>query len=131
NTQPAALEKPIEYQADKVMTFAIRSLTERQSVITERELMDVAMKHGYGRLTLDDIRAARERAITSGNLIKEEATYAAATTNKKQQNVAMTREQWVTELVKAGRNKDEARKLVDKGITNGRLVQQKPRFTTQ
>ena len=37
----------------------------------------------------------------------------------------MTREQWVTELVKAGRNKDEARKLVDKGsITNGRLVQQ-------
>ncbi|EPO2651159.1 MobF family relaxase, partial [Escherichia coli] len=78
NTQPAALEKPIEYQADKVMTFAIRSLTERQSVITERELMDVAMKHGYGRLTLDDIRAARERAITSGNLIKEEATYAAA-----------------------------------------------------
>ncbi|WP_231219670.1 hypothetical protein, partial [Salmonella enterica] len=62
NTQPAALEKPIEYQADKVMTFAIRSLTERQSVITERELMDVAMKHGYGRLTLDDIRAARERA---------------------------------------------------------------------
>ncbi|MBL7324926.1 hypothetical protein INQ16_25135, partial [Escherichia coli] len=131
NTQPAALEKPIEYQADKVMTFAIRSLTERQSVITERELMDVAMKHGYGRLTLDDIRAARERAITSGNLIKEEATYAAATTNKKQQNVAMTREQWVTELVKAGRSKDEARKLVDKGITNGRLVQQKPRFTTQ
>lgn len=82
NTQPAALEKPIEYQADKVMTFAIRSLTERQSVITERELMDVAMKHGYGRLTLDDIRAARERVITSGNLIKEEATYAAATTNK-------------------------------------------------
>ena len=44
--------------------------------------MDVAMKHCYGRLTLDDIRAARERAITSGNLIKEEATYAAATTNK-------------------------------------------------
>ncbi len=43
----------------------------------------------------------------------------------------MTREQWVTELVKAGRSKDEARKLVDKGITNGRLVQQKPRFTTQ
>ena len=42
----------------------------------------------------------------------------------------MTREQWVTELVKAGRSKDEARKLVDKGITNGRLVQ-KPRFTTQ
>ncbi|WP_244539858.1 MobF family relaxase [Pseudomonas aeruginosa] len=70
------IEKPLEYRADQVIEFAIKSLTERQAVIGQKELMDTALRHGYGALTIDDVRAGIERRAASGHLIREEPLYA-------------------------------------------------------
>lgn len=131
NSRPSPqVEKPLEFHADKAMQFAIKHTTERNSIVSEKELMSAAIKQGYGRLTIDDIRAARERAIKSGGLIQEVPLYKAASANKKS-DIAMNRQEWVDQLVKNGKSKQIAQQIVDRGIAQGRLVKQGPRFTTQ
>ncbi|WP_116893114.1 MobF family relaxase [Pseudomonas savastanoi] len=142
-TPSPQFEKPLEWHADKTLEFAIQSLTERKAVITEKELMDTAMKHGFGRLNVDDIRAGIERRQESGHLIKEEPLYSSAKaendkagkTRKGAENPAkapalLSRKEWVDQLVKSGRARSEAVKLVDSGIKSGRLKKGDARFTT-
>ena len=128
------LEKPLEYHADKVLEFAIKSLTERQSIIGERELMQVALKHGFGRLSVDDVRAAMARRVESGHLIQEQPLYVSRNPSDRSKAVKdapqLSKAEWVSELVKAGRSRSEAARLVSEGISKGRLESVEPRFTT-
>lgn len=131
NSRPSPqVEKPLEFHADKAMQFAIKHTTERNSIVSEKDLMSAAIKQGYGRLTVDDIRDARDRAIKSGGLIEEVPVYKAGSANKKN-DVALNRQEWINELVKSGKSKEIAKQIVDRGIKQGRLVKQAPRFTTQ
>ncbi|EPN9162956.1 MobF family relaxase [Escherichia coli] len=131
NSRPSPqVEKPLEFHADKAMQFAIKHTTERNSVVSEKELMDAAIKQGYGRLGIDGIRAARDRAIKAGGLIEEVPMYKAGSANKKA-DIAMSRQEWIDQLVKNGKGKQVAQQIVDRGIAQGRLVKQAPRFTTQ
>ncbi|UNW14443.1 relaxase domain-containing protein (plasmid) [Xanthomonas phaseoli pv. phaseoli] len=48
---PKEIEKPLEHHADKAVQFAIKSLTERNAIVKESALLEVALTHGFGRLT--------------------------------------------------------------------------------
>ncbi|OXC78022.1 MobF family relaxase [Caballeronia sordidicola] len=140
-TKAPQLEKPLAHHADQIVKFGIKSLTERQSIITAQELMEVSLRHGYGILSSDDVRAAIDRAGKGGHLIKEEALFtsmnpakdARSTTAKPVSAPAptpMSRADWVSSLVRAGKTRDEAAALVAKGIERGRLKPGDERFTT-
>ncbi|ECO7278092.1 conjugative relaxase [Salmonella enterica] len=131
NSRPSPqVEKPLEFHADKAMQFAIKHTTERNSVVSEKELMNAAIKQGYGRLGIDDIRQARDRVIKSGGLIEEVPLYKAGSASKKA-DVAMSRQEWIDQLMASGKSRQTAQQIVDRGIDQGRLVKQEPRFTTQ
>ncbi|UUF00607.1 relaxase domain-containing protein (plasmid) [Xanthomonas hortorum pv. pelargonii] len=72
---PKEIEKPLEHHADKAVQFAIKSLTERNAIVKQSELVEVALTHGFGRLTTDDVRAALDRAARSGHLIRDLPVY--------------------------------------------------------
>lgn len=142
-TPSPQLDKPLEWHADKTLEFAIQSLTERKAVITEKELMETAMKHGFGRLNAEDIRAGIERRQDSGHLIKEEPLYSAgnaendkagkakkAADKPSKAPVLLSRKEWIDQLVKSGRTRSEATKLVEGGIKSGRLKKGEARYTT-
>jgi len=134
------MEKPLEYRADQVVEFAIKSLTERHAVVTEKELMNTALRHGYGVLTVDDVRAGIERRVESGHLIREEPLYSSENPVEKQSSKAadkaanqpaqLSRKEWADSLQRAGKTRSEAARLVEEGIRTGRLRQSMPRFTT-
>ncbi len=128
------LEQPLEHHADQIVKFGIRSLTERQSIITGKELMDVSLRHGYGRLSSADVRAAIDRAGTGGHLIKEEPLYTSMNPAKdarsSAETPAMSRVGWINSLVRAGKTREQAALLVKQGIEQGRLKPGDERFTT-
>lgn len=102
--------------------------------------MDTALRHGYGALTIDDVRAGIERRAASGHLIREEPLYSSqnpadgkkgkAAEKARQEAPQLSRKEWVANLVRAGKSRSEAARLVDEGIRTGRLRQGESRFTT-
>jgi conjugative relaxase-like TrwC/TraI family protein len=137
------IEQPLEYHADQTVRFAIKRLTERQAIVTGDELLAVALKHGYGRLSATDIRAAIDRAKDGGHLIKEATLYRSMNPARKDakegkdakakaapEDPAFTREQWIAELMTGHRTREQARAIVDSGIAKGRLQATGTRYTT-
>ncbi|SAL07121.1 ATPase AAA [Caballeronia calidae] len=134
------IEKPLQYHADQTVRFAIKRLTERQAIVTGEELLAVALKHGYGRLSVTDIRAAIGRAKDGGHLIKEDTLYRSLNPARKNgkrakaeaapEGPALTREQWIAELMTGNRTREQAKAIVDSGITKGRLQDTGSRYTT-
>jgi hypothetical protein len=57
--------------ARRSVRFAVAHLTERQAVVSERELLDVALKHAVGRATLRDVEREVGRQVSIGFLIRE------------------------------------------------------------
>jgi len=139
-TRAPQIEKPLEYHADQTVRFAIRSLTERQAIVTGEALLAVAMKHGYGRLSASDIRAAIDRAKDGGHLIKEDTLYRSMNPARRDGKdarakaapgePALTREQWIAELTTGNRTREQAKAIVDSGIAKGRLQGTGTRYTT-
>jgi len=131
NSAPQQFEKPIEHQADKALSFAIKSLSERSAIMSDKEIVNVALKHGYGSLALNDIRDAQARALQRGHLIREETVYESGKSTQKDPIAPMTKTQWAQSLASTGVSPEEAKRLVRAGIDSGRLKEVEPRFTTQ
>jgi len=128
---PLEIAQPLETYADKALQFAIKTLTERSAIVSDKDLIGAALRHGYGRLSSEDVRAALQRAMRTGHLIREEPVYASLNPAKgDEQMAALTRRQWVDALARAGKSRGEAAKLVDMGIQRGRLKAGDARFTT-
>ena len=115
--------------ARRSVRFAIAHLTERQAIIEERELLDVALKHAVGVATLRDVVREIERLRETGFLIAEAPLYRPA--DAPSRAVGQARGAWVTALVELGSTREQARSRVDADIANGRLVPVERRFTTQ
>ncbi|CAB3802729.1 ATP-dependent RecD-like DNA helicase [Paraburkholderia ultramafica] len=115
--------------AERAVRFAVNHLTERQAVITERELIDVAMKHGVGNVRMKQVDAEIRRQTKSGFLIRETPLFRPAADN----GVAavQTRSGWIATLTKTGMVREAARARVDSAIREGRLLAVDGRFTTQ
>ena len=118
---------PAEEAATQSLKYAIEHLTERQSIVFERELMDVALQHAVGRAKWTELDKEITRKIESGELIQEAPTYHSS----EEMNVApLTRNQWVDSLVKTGTSQHQAKKEINEAIFQGMLVQSETRFTT-
>jgi phage I-like protein len=115
--------------ARRGVRYAIHHLTERQAIVTERELLDVALKHVVGRATLRDVEREVDRQVASGNLIRESSLYRLA--DQPEPKPPRTRSAWVAVVAAAGFSRKEARQHVDAGIANGRFVEAERRYTTQ
>lgn len=121
--------------ADRCVDFAIKSLTERETIVSHHHVLGTATNHGYGLISAGDAEAAINRKIAKGELIKEAQVYHATSgegkaQGKLNQGPGLTRREWIQELEQLGREKAEARRLVDIGIKEGRLVKGKQRYTT-
>jgi len=121
--------------------FAIKSLTERNSIVTQDELVAVALPHGFGLVTFDDVITGIENRVKAGHLIVEEPRYrsvadgvkktpAEKSGKVKSNPVMLTKSEWIDNLVKSGKPREAAIHLVEKGIRIGRLKSVGPRYTT-
>lgn len=124
---PVAL--PAGWAADKALRYAVNHLTERQAVVSERSLVDTAMKHAVGVVGLKDLHAAIDQQVAKGYLIKEAPMYRPA--DQMGGAGGQTRQAWVAELVSKGQPREVAAGRVDEAIARGGLVPVEARYTTQ
>jgi conjugative relaxase-like TrwC/TraI family protein len=68
--QDIALSK----EAMSSLKFAIRHLIERQAVIPEKDLLNMALKHGGGKSRSEDIQEALQHFLKNGKLIEANLT---------------------------------------------------------
>jgi ATP-dependent exoDNAse (exonuclease V) alpha subunit len=116
-------------EARRGVRFAIAHLTERQAIVEEHELLDVALKHAVGRATLSDIRREVDRKVTSGHLIRESPLYTLA--DQPAATKPTSRAAWTEVLAERGVDRGVARRRVDEAIESGQLVPAERRYTTQ
>ena len=113
--------------ARRSVRFALAHLTERQAIVEEGKLLEVALKHVVGHARLADVRREIERLSQTGYLVPETPLFRLADGPPP----GRTKSAWVAEAVLQGRSKGEARAQVDAEIRSGRLVPAERRFTTQ
>ena len=114
--------------ARRSVRFAISHLTERQAIVSERDLLDVALKHAVGSATLEDIEHEIERQKRSGFLIREATLYHVVDLPSERPR---SRSAWVAVLIEHGLMRGAARKRVDEAIAEGGLLPVERRYTTQ
>jgi conjugative relaxase-like TrwC/TraI family protein len=115
--------------ARRSVRFAIAHLTERQAIVSEPELYDVALKHAVGSATLADTRRELQRLAESGYLVPEQPLYRSA--DGLPGTPAISRDAWVRTHAASGADRNAARERVDQDIASGRLVLAERRYTTQ
>jgi len=115
--------------AKRGVRFALAHLTERQAIIDERELLDVALKHAMGSANVTDVHRELERLGKSGYLIPERPLYRPA--DGPANGPALSRGAWIEAHVANGSERVQARTRVDQEIQEGRLVLAERRYTTQ
>lgn len=124
---------PQEFAADvaarRSVRWAVNHITERQSVMTERALLDTAIKHAVGSARLQDIEAEVKRLTERGYLVRESALYRPA--ENAGNEPGKTREAWVAELIDKGVDTRIAKERVAVAIGRGSLIETEPRYTTQ
>lgn len=125
----AAIE-PAGVAATRAVRFAINHLTERQSVMKESELIDVAMKHSVGAAQARDIEAAVQREEDKGFLLREDPRYRSVSSAERD-SPGHTRAELVEALVAMGLERGDARRQVEREIREGALERVETRFTTQ
>jgi conjugative relaxase-like TrwC/TraI family protein len=120
---------PAEEAATQSLHYAIEHLIERQSIIFERELMDIALQHAVGRAKWADLDKEITRKIKKGELIQEAPLYRSSDEDS---TIAepLTRSQWVEHLAKTGIPISQAKKEIQNAILQGMLIQAEVRYTT-
>lgn len=122
----AIVHAPRHQAADRALRFAINHTTERAAIVGEAELFDVAVKHAMQRANLRDIRAAADRLVGAGYLLREDRLYVPA---GQMRDAPKSRHTWIEELRAKGI--PAAAKRVDDAIAVGGLVRVEPRYSTQ
>lgn len=118
-----------ERQAKASIDFAVAHLTERQSVMHHSMLMTTAMRHAVGRATYDEIRTELKRQVKDGELIQEQPLFRFA--DEHFSAAARTRFHFETAMARQERVLyGAAVKAVAESISEGRLVEAEPRYTT-
>ena len=123
---------PVKEVADNTIAFAIEHLTERQSVVNRKDIINVAMRHTVGVCDEQDIVQALARAVYTNKLVKEDTLYkpASCLTNNKEDY--KTAEQWTRVVLDTNKttSADVAASYVNEGIKTGRLLSHDARYTT-
>lgn len=121
---------PAEEAATQSLHYAIEHLIERQSIIFERELMDIALQHAVGRAKWADLDKEITRKIENGELIQEAPLYRSSDEMDSATPEPLTRTQWVEHLVETGIPISQAKKEIQTAILQGMLMQTEVRYTT-
>jgi len=130
-TKKHALEISQEEAARRALRYAVNHLTERQSVVSHSELMNIAMKQGMGQVRQEDLAKELSGQVKKGSLVREEPLYTPATGDQNNPSLSRPKAYWVAEVEKLGIPRREAAKRVADGVRQGRLVKQEARYTTQ
>jgi conjugative relaxase-like TrwC/TraI family protein len=121
---------PTEEAARRAVRYGVNHLSERQAVIGERELIDVAMRHGVGHVQLRDVEAEVQRQTAAGFLIREAPVFRPA--SAADDRTDLSRKAWIELLVaRHGMTPPLARRHVDGAIRDGGLIMADGRLTTQ
>ncbi len=126
----AAISKSIDIEkqmAERAVRFAIKHLTERQSVMNESAIIKTGLVHAIGQTQVSDIEKAMKGLIEDGYLIREETRYIAVS---QKDGISQVRSDWVDTLIKEGCTRSDAKRFVKAGIEKGALVPLSPRYTT-
>lgn len=115
--------------AKYAVRWAVKHLTERQSVMSESDLIDTAVKHGMGSVKLEDVNAEIERQTKAGFLLRENPLYVPA--DRAGVDKPQTQGEHVDALVAQGVERKEAKERVGQAIENGSLAITDFRYTTQ
>ncbi|MCX7116360.1 MAG: AAA family ATPase, partial [Legionellales bacterium] len=118
---------PSEEAAKQSLHYATQHLTERQSILFERELMDLALQHAVGRATWVAIEKEMVASIIKGELIQEAPLYHPADAVS---GASLTRAKWVEDLVTTGVVSHQAKTQIDDAIKHGQLIKSEARYTT-
>lgn len=114
--------------AREAVRYAIKHITERESVMTESHLVQTALKHGQGRFGIEEVKRQVQQQLKNGHLIADKPLYRPAEAMNDKQD--MTRQQWVKTLNDMGLSSAAAKSAVEKGINAKRLVKQEALYTT-
>ena len=120
---------PSEEAARRAVRYAVHHLSERQAVIGAREMIDVAMQHGVGRVQLRDVEAEVKRQTEAGYLIREAPVFRPA--SETGDCADLSRAAWIDLLITKGVAPALARRRVDDAIRTGGLTMADGRYTTQ
>ena len=80
--------------------FAINSLSERETVLSEKDVLVTALKHTYGRVSATDVLKEYEKRVKSGEIIRSVSVHG----TKIVPYAAVVREQAIAHAVTRGKN---------------------------
>ncbi|WP_231934811.1 MobF family relaxase [Bordetella bronchialis] len=118
-----------ERVASEALRWAIKHLTERESVMRENNLLETTLNHSRGTgVTLGDVRRAIHAFVKQGQIILGTQLYRPST---QQDGQALSRNAWIRSLMVSGKTHKEAVSAIRRAIAHRELMPADPHYTTQ
>lgn len=115
--------------ADTAMIWAIKHLSERETVMSQSALLSHALLHGEGAVSAEQLRQSLNRLVEQNKLVARAFHYRSSSDHEAKPR---TRQAWAQELVQLrGIAIEQALQQVDQAIDVGRLTPTEPLFATQ
>lgn len=112
--------------ADAVQ-YAVAHISEREAVLTQSAIVDVALKHSITTVNLQSVRGAIANAVADGRLLQEAPLYQPAGAIV---GAPLSQVEWVKAVQAAGLEAEAAADRVNAAIASGGLVPVEARYTT-
>ena len=115
--------------ADTAIIWAIKHLAERETVMSQSELLSHALRHGEGAISTEQLRLSLSRLVARNELVARAFHYRSSSDHKTKPR---TGQAWAQELVQLRSIPiEKALEQVDQAIGVGRLTPIEPLFATQ
>jgi len=121
--------QPTEFVANVALGWALKHLSERESLMPESEILTMAVRHASGQISPTDVKKALQRKLDDGSLLSNAAQYRTA---EDAQGPVRTREAWAS-IIATERSYTHADALaaIDAAISEGSLVFNEPTYATR
>ena len=115
--------EPTEFVANAALGWAIKHLSERESLMPESELLAMSVRHASGQISPTDVKKAIQRKLDDGSLLSNTPRYRQVDDPRGANSPALTRAAWAA-TIKAEQNLSAADALaaVDAAIAEGSLL---------
>jgi hypothetical protein len=121
--------EPTEFVANVALGWAIKHLSERESLMPESEILTMAVRHASGQISPTDVKKALQRKLDDGSLLSNAAQYRTA---EDAQGPVRTREAWASIIAtERSDTHTDALATVDAAISEGSLVFNEPTYATR
>lgn len=132
HTKSDPAREPTEFVANAALGWAIKHLSERESLMPESALLAMAVRHASGQISPTDVKKAIQRKLDDGSLLSNTPRYRQVDDARGANGAALTREAWAA-VLKAERNFSGADALaaVDASIAEGSLLFHEPIYATR